>query len=306
MVSCMGHGHSHGHDGSGQHRGRLAIALAITLTVLAGELIGAALTGSLALLADAGHMAVDSLGLVAALTAAMLARRPPDRRRTFGFARAEVIAAGTNAVVLLVVAVFVTFEAISRLDDPPDVPGSPLLVLGVVGLVANLIALRVLSGGDRQNINLRGALLEVLGDALGSVAVIVAAVAVLAGGAEIADPIASLVIAALIAPRAGMLLREVLHVLLESAPAHLDTKEIYWRLRAVPGVADVHDLHLWTISSGRHALSAHLVVDGDHEVQCGESSVLDSAAQMLSDRFDLTHSTLQIENLDHADHEHTC
>lgn len=305
--------HEHG---PGTDRRRLAWALAITLAVLVVELVGAAVTGSLALLADAGHLATDAFGLTAALAAALLARRPPSHRRSYGLGRTEVLAAALNALLLLTVAGFVAVEAVSRLADPPPVPGAPLLVLGAVGLAGNLVALAVLSGGDRQNLNLRGALLEVAGDALGSVAVLAAAAVVLSTGATVADPIASLAIALLIAPRAVTLLREAAHVLLEGVPRHLDTGEVARVLREVPGVHDVHDLHLWTITSARHAVSAHLVVaeaevgeaagGAAERLHCGDSSVLDAAAAALRRHFGLTHSTLQLEHGGHADHEQPC
>jgi len=295
--------HEHG---PGADRRRLAWALAITLAVLVVELVGAALTGSLVLLADAGHLGTDALGLTAALVAALLARRPPSHRRSYGLGRMEVLAAALNALLLLAVAGFVAVEAVSRLTDPPPVPGGPLLVLGAVGLVGNLVALAVLAGGDRRNLNLRGALLEVAGDALGSVAVLAAAAVVLSTGAAVADPIASLAIAVLIAPRALALLREAAHVLLEGVPRHLDIAEVAGVLREVPGVRDVHDLHLWTITSARHAVSAHLVVGETEGTGCGDSSVLDAAAAALRRHFGLTHSTLQLEHGAHADHEHRC
>lgn len=298
--------HDHGRDRAADRR-RLSWALAITLSVLVAEVVGAAVTGSLALLADAGHLATDALGLAAALVAAVLAARPPSARRTFGLGRAEVLAAGLNALVLLAVAGFVAVEAVTRLaGDPPPVPGVPLLVLGAVGLAGNGVALAVLAGGDRHNLNLRGALLEVFGDALGSVAVLAAATVVLLTGWHAADPIASLLIAALIAPRALLLLRDASHVLLEGVPRHLDAAEVSAVLRDVPGVVGVHDLHLWTITSGRHAVSAHLVVDEVRVVHCGETSVLDAAAAALRREFELAHSTLQVEHDDHAGHEHIC
>lgn len=297
--------HDHAQHRSDDRR-RLACALGITVTVLLVEAVGAAVTGSLALLADAGHLATDALGLGAALVASILATRPATARRTFGFGRAEVLAAALNALVLLAVAGFVAVEALSRLSDPPPVPGLPLLVIGAFGLAGNLVALRVLAGGDRHNLNLRGALLEVFGDALGSIAVLVAAVVVLTTGAGLADPIASLAIAALIAPRAFVLLRDAAHVLLEGAPVHLDADDVHRVLRDVPGVFDVHDLHLWSITSGRHAVSAHLVVGETDPLHCGGDSVLDSAEAALRERFGLTHSTLQLEHGQHAEHEPPC
>lgn len=312
----LGHGpHGHGHGTATSDRRRLGWALGITLVVLLAEVVGAALTGSLALLADAGHLATDALGLAAALVAAALAQRPPNPHRTFGLGRAEILAAALNALVLLVVAGVVAVEAISRLGAPPAVAGAPLLVLGAFGLVGNLVALAVLTrggsgsgehGSGERSLNLRGALLEVMGDALGSVAVLGAAVVVLTTGWHQADPVASLVIAALIAPRALRLLFEAAHVLLEGTPRGVDAAEVDRVLREVPGVLDVHDLHLWTITSGRHAVSAHLVVAETRALHCGETSVLDSAATQLRTNFGLTHSTLQVEHNAHAAHEHTC
>jgi cobalt-zinc-cadmium efflux system protein len=319
-----GHGHGHGNRVHGNRaapsdRRRLGWALAITSVVLVAEVVGTALTGSLALLADAGHLATDVLGLVVALIATVLAQRPPSHHRTYGLGRAEVLAAALNALVLLVVAGVVAIEAVTRLAAPPAVPGVPLLVLGALGLVGNLAALAVLTrGGSGQNgsgehgsgecsLNLRGAMLEVMGDTLGSVAVLGAAVVMLTTGWRQADPVASLVIAALIVPRALALLREAAHVLLEGTPRGVDAAEVDQVLRTVPGVRDVHDLHLWTITSGRHAVSAHLVVDEvARSLHCGDASVLDAAAIELSRHFGLTHSTLQVEHHDHADHEHIC
>jgi cobalt-zinc-cadmium efflux system protein len=312
IVTRMGD-HGHGHGAAPSDRRRLGWALAIISVVLLTEVVGAILTGSLALLADAGHLATDVLGLAAALIATVLAQRPPSHYRTYGLGRAEVLAAALNALVLLVVGAVVTVEAVVRLAAPPPVAGVPLLVLGALGLVGNLAALAVLTcGGSRQNgsrdrsLNLRGALLEVMGDVLGSVAVLGVALVMLTTGWRQADPVASLAIAALIVPRALALLREAAHVLLEGTPRGVDTAEVDRMLRTVPGVRDVHDLHLWTITSGRHAVSAHLVVDEARSLRCGDASVLDAAANQLRSHFGLTHSTLQVEHDDHADHEHTC
>jgi cobalt-zinc-cadmium efflux system protein len=307
------HGHGHGHGAAPSDRRRLGWALAITAAVLLVEVVGTALTGSLALLADAGHLATDVLGLAVALIATVLAQRPPSQMRTYGLGRAEVLAAALNALILLVVAGVVAVEAVTRLSAPPAVPGIPLLVFGALGLIGNLAALAVLTrGGPGENgsrersLNLRGAMLEVMGDALGSVAVLGAALVMLTIGWRHADPVASLVIAALIVPRALTLLREAAHVLLEGVPRGVDAAEVHRVLCAVPGVRDVHDLHLWTITAGRHAVSAHLVVDEARSLHCGDASVLDGATIELSRHFGLTHSTLQIEHDDHASHEHTC
>ncbi|MGB6162694.1 MAG: cation diffusion facilitator family transporter [Pseudonocardiaceae bacterium] len=310
--------HGHGHGGGPSDRRRLGWALAIISVVLLAEVLGAALTGSLALLADAGHMATDVLGLAAALIAMVLAQRPPCHHRTYGLGRAEILAAALNALVLLVVGAVVAVEAVLRLVAPQPVAGTPLLVLGTLGLVGNLAALAVLTrggshqhgshqhGSHQRSLNLRGVLLEVMGDVLGSVAVLGVALVLLTTGWRRADPVASLMIAALIVPRAVALLREAAHVLLEGTPRGVDTAEVDRVLRGVPGVRGVHDLHLWTITSGRHAVSAHLVVDEARSLRCGDASVLDAAATALFSHFGLTHSTLQVEHAEHADHEHTC
>lgn len=312
MVTRMGD-HGHGHGAAPSDCRRLRWALIITFVVLLAEVAGAGLTGSLALLADAGHLATDVLGLVVALVATVLAQRPPSRYRTYGLGRAEILAAAFNALVLLAVGGVVAVEAITRLAAPPPVAGVPLLVIGAIGLVGNLAALAVLTGGrsgehgsGARSLNLRGALLEVMGDAFGSVAVLGAALVMLATGWRQADPVASLVIAALILPRAFALLREAAHVLLEGTPRGVDTAEVDRVLRTVPGVCDVHDLHLWTITSGRHAVSAHLVIEPTRSLHCGDASVLDAAAHALRTHFGLTHSTLQVEHDDHVNHEHTC
>jgi len=295
--------HAHSHSRADGRR-RIGLALAISASLLVAEAIGAALTGSLVLLADAGHLATDALGLVVALTAVTLAGRPPSSRRTFGHGRLEVLAAALNALLLLGVGGTVLMRAIKRLFEPVGVPSGPLLVLGAVGLAGNLVALAVLARGDRSSLNLRGALLEVLGDALGSVAVLVSAVVIALTAWDRADAVASVAIAALILPRSAMLLRDAVHVLLEGTPSGVDTGQVRTALLGVRGVVRVHELHVWCITSGEPAVSAHLVVDGVDCVGCGESSVLDTAGAVLRDRFGLAHSTLQVEHATHDDHEH--
>lgn len=299
------HAHAHARTARTDSRRRIALALAITVFLLVAEAVGATLTGSLALFADAGHLATDALGLMVALAAVTLACRPPSARRTFGFGRLEVLAAAANALLLLGVGGTVLVQAVQRLATPVDVPSVPLLVLGAIGLVGNLVALTILAGGDRSSLNLRGALLEVLGDAVGSVAVLVSAAVIALTGWQRADAVASLVIAALILPRSAKLLRDAVHVLLEGTPSNVDTVEVRAALLAVPGVIDVHDLHVWSITSGESAVSAHLVVEGVSCIGCGETSVLDRAAAVLRDRFELQHSTLQVEHATHDAHEPT-
>src|SRR2546423_593985 len=240
MVARMGD-HGHGHAAVPSDRRRLVRALAIISALLLAEIVGASLTGSLALLADAGHLATDVLGLAVALVASVLAQRPPTHYRTYGLGRAEILATAFNALLLLVVGAVVAVEALARLAAPPPIAGVPLLVIGTLGLVGNLAALAVLSGGGSagRSLNLRGALLEVLSDVLGSVAVIGAAVAMLAAGWHQADPVASLAIAALIVPRALGLLREAAHVLLEGTPRGVDAAEVDRVLRTGAGGRDV-------------------------------------------------------------------
>lgn len=322
MVELMGrgghevYGHGHGHvghaHGAGAEGGRLTVALVITALVLVSGAVGAWVTGSLALLADLGHQLTDVAALLMAVVAARLAQRPPSARRTFGLGRSEVLAAALNALALLAVTAWVAVEAVERLlvATPPAIPGLALLLFGAVGLVGNLVSLAVLSGGDRADLNVRGAALHVLGDALGSVAVMVAAGIVLATGWPYADVVASLVIVAILLPRTLALLRATAHVLLEGAPPGVDVEEVRAALTEVPGVREVHDLHVWVITHRVPAASAHLVV-ADHatphcEGRAVGGSVLDRAAGALRERFGLEHSTLQIETADHADHEEHC
>ncbi|GLZ44420.1 cation transporter [Actinomycetospora sp. NBRC 106375] len=302
----MGHGHGHGGHG-GDDRRRLGLALGITALVLVVGAVGAVVTGSLALLADLGHVGTDVVALATALAASALAARPPSRRRTFGLGRAEVLGAALNAVLLLGVTVWVAIEAVERLVTPTEVPGGGLLLYGLVGLVGNLVALVVLQRGS-GGMNVRGAALHVLGDALGSVAVLAAAAVTLTTGWAYADTIASLVIVAILLPRTVALLRETGHVLLEGTPAGIDVDEVHAVLLEVEGVAEVHDLHVWSINDRSPAVSAHLVIsdEGCTTADCGEHGVLDRATTLLRDRFGLHHSTLQVEAPEHADHEQAC
>ena len=285
------------------YRGRLVAVLGITGAVLVIEAVVGLLAGSLALLADAGHMATDVLGLGLALLAVRMAGRTPTVQRTFGWQRAEVLAAGGNALLLLGVAAAVVVEALRRLADPPPIDTTAVLFAASLGLVANMTSLGLLARGRRESLNIRGAFLEVLGDALGSVAVLVAAAVIAITGDLRADPIASLGIAALIVPRAVRLLRDAAEVLLEGTPRGVDLVEVRRHMLAQPGVVDVHDLHAWTITSGVPVLSAHVTVEdevlGDG---CG-GSMLDRLHHCLREDFDVEHSTFQLEPAGHRDHE---
>lgn len=293
-------GHDHAHGSALEHRGRLLVVLALSLGVLVVQIVFALVTGSLALLADAGHVLSDSFGLVLALTAISVAQLPGGPRRTYGFHRTEVLAAGVNGLVLLGICIAVVVSAIRRFDDPPRIEGGWVLVAGLIGLAVNIVGLLVLRAGAQESLNVRGAYLEVMGDALGSVAVVVSAVVILATGWQLADPIASLAIAALILPRAISLLRDVVEVLLESSPRELDLDELRRHIIEVDGVTDVHDLHVWTITSGMPVMSAHVVVSDSLTELAQAHEVLDRLRGCLAEHFDVEHSTFQIEPAAHA------
>ncbi|MGW6022431.1 cation diffusion facilitator family transporter [Streptomyces sp. NPDC055099] len=303
MGAGHDHGHSHGGTATAAYRGRLRIALSITLTVMVVEIVGGIMADSLALIADATHMATDALGLGMALLAIQFANRPATQNRTFGYARAEILAALANCLLLLGVGGYVLFEAIQRFITPADTEGGLTIVFGVIGLVANMISLSLLMRGQKDSLNVRGAFLEVLADALGSLAVIVAAVLILTTGWQAADPIASLVIGLMIVPRTVKLLRETLNVLLESAPKGVDMAEVRSHILDLPGVEDVHDLHAWTITSGMPVLSAHVVVSTETLNAIGHEKMLHELQGCLGDHFDVEHCTFQLEPVGHAEHE---
>ncbi|MFE0800999.1 cation diffusion facilitator family transporter [Streptomyces sp. NPDC058812] len=307
----MGAGHDHGHAHGAQaggtataaYRGRLRVALAITLFVMVVEIVGGVLADSLALIADAAHMATDALGLGMALLAIHFANRPPSDRRTFGFARAEILAALANCLLLLGVGGYVLYEAIERFITPAGTAGGLTVAFGAIGLVANMVSLTLLMRGQKESLNVRGAFLEVAADALGSLAVIVSALVILATGWQPADPIASLVIGLMIVPRTWRLLRETLDVLLEAAPKGVDIAEVRAHILALNGVEDVHDLHAWTITSGMPVLSAHVVVSGEALSAIGHEKMLHELQGCLGDHFDVEHCTFQLEPSGHAEHE---
>jgi cation diffusion facilitator family transporter len=301
---AMGHDHAHGSGtAAGPQRRRLAVVLALTVAVLVVEVVGAVLSGSLALLADAGHMATDAAGIAVALAAVTLAQRPATGRRTFGWQRAEILAAVVNGLLLLGVAGYVLLEAVRRIGNPAEVAAGPMLVIALVGLAVNLAGMAVLHQGRDGSLAVRGAYLEVLADALGSVAVIAAAVVIRTTGWTPADTVASLVIGCLVLPRAWHLLREALDVLLEAAPRGVDLDEVRAHVLGVPGVLGVHDLHAWTITSGLPVLSAHVVVT-DEALAAGHGGrVLDALCACLGDHFDVEHCTFQLEAEAHAGHE---
>lgn len=298
-------GHDHGVvTAGGRHRGRLGIALGIAASVFVMEVVGAWVTGSIALLADAGHVFTDMFGVAFALLAATMAQRPPSFRRTFGWQRLEVIAAALNALLLIGVGVYVAFEAVRRLFEPEPVEAGLMLIVAVLGMIANFVSLRILTAGKDESINVRGAYLEVLGDLLGSAAVVAAALVIVTTGWDRADPVASLVVAGLILPRSLRLLRDALRILMEAAPDDLDVADVRRHLTGVPGVLDVHDVHVWTITSGIPALTAHVAVDRATLDACGPASMLHQLQDCARSCFDIEHTTFQIEPADHREHEH--
>lgn len=304
----MGHDHDHspGPEGAEDHRGRLAIAFGITATILIAEVVGALLTGSLALLADAAHMLTDAAGLALALFAAHLSLRPASSQRTWGYRRAEVLAALAQSAILLAVGVYVLIEGISRLWSPPEIASSELIVFGVIGLVGNVASMLVLASRRSANFNLRAAFLEVVNDALGSVAVIIAAIVIAATGWQQADAVAGLLIGFLILPRAAKILHETTSVLLESTPPGLDLDAVRSHLLGVEHVQDVHDVHASLIATGLPVLSAHVVVENECFKDGHAGQILDQLQDCVATHFAIAveHSTFQIEPATHPEHEY--
>jgi cobalt-zinc-cadmium efflux system protein len=302
-VRPMGGVPGHEVTATGEHRKRLIVVLVITGAVLIAEVIGGLIAGSLALLADAGHMLSDSTGLILALIATSLATRAATVKRTFGLQRAEVLAALANALLLVGVAVWVLIKAVDRLRDPVEINSELMLAVAIVGVLANLAGLLVLRPAQARSLNMRGAYLEVLSDLLGSLAVIAAAVLILITGWTPFDAIASIAIVALIIPRAWSLLREVVDVLLEATPRGVDLDEVRDHMKRVRGVVDVHDLHAWTITSGVPVLSAHVIVDQACITEGRSGEVLDRLGACLGGHFDVSHCTFQLEPVGHQEHE---
>jgi len=281
---------------------RLVTVLVMTAAYMLAEVAGGFLTGSLALLADSGHLLGDVLGLAMAVAAIRFARRPATADKTYGFYRAEILAALVNSIALLGVAGWIVYAAWQRVSEPSaTVDALPMLLVACGGLVVTLVGVALLRGGAQASLNVRGAFLEVVGDLLGSVGTILAALIILASGWTAADAIVSALIGVFIIPRAWGLLRSVVDVLLESTPGHLNMPQIEAAMRAVPGVESVHDLHIWTITSGFDAMSGHVRANGRPS-----DEVLHDLRSMLRDRFGIEHVTLQVEAADHADDGACC
>lgn len=290
----MGHQHHHHttREEAAGNRRRLAWALALTATYMVAEIVGGLAANSLALLADAGHMFSDAAALGLSLVAVVLAQRPATPNRTYGFHRAEILAALTNGAALLTLAVLIAREAWERLSEPPEVQGGLMLAVAFGGLTINVVNLLVLSGGRHQNLNVRGAWLHVMADTLGSVGAMAAGAAIYFFGWTWADPAASFVIAALVLYSAFGLVRETLDVLMEGVPKGISIEEVDQALKALPGVIDAHDLHVWSLTSGKNMATTHLVIaeDADHQ------SIIDAANRTLAERFSISHATIQVEH----------
>jgi cobalt-zinc-cadmium efflux system protein len=277
-----------------QNRRALQITFALTLVYFIVELIGGLLTNSLALLADAAHMLTDVGGLALALFATWIAKKPATPQKTYGYYRVEILAALANAVVLFLISFYILYEAYRRFEEPPEVASVPMLLIAVIGLAINVVGIWNLHHGAKESLNVHGAYLEVVSDALGSVGVIVAAVIMLMTGWYYADPIFSVMIGLFILPRTWALLTQAANVLLEATPAHINVAAVEEAMLKVDGVAAVHDLHIWTITSGMEALSVHVALTDNCDPRDADG-VLEQLVALLNDKFGIDHSTIQIE-----------
>ncbi|WP_194712120.1 cation diffusion facilitator family transporter [Noviherbaspirillum soli] len=289
----MGAGHSHSHGVSaGQNERPLWIALFMTTAFLIAELVGGILTNSLALISDAAHMFTDTAALAISLTAIRIGRRDADSQRTFGYYRFEILAAAFNAVLLFLVALYILFEAYQRLKNPPEIQSGVMLIIAALGLVINLISMRLLSAGKDSSLNVKGAYLEVWSDMLGSVGVILGALIIRYTGWAWVDSAVAVGIGLWVLPRTWTLLKASMHVLLEGVPEDVDVAEVKAAILALPGVASIHDLHVWSITSGKSSLTVHVVRSGPAP---DWPTLLASIRKMLADEFKMHHTTVQLE-----------
>lgn len=287
----MSAGHNHATVRAGHER-KLWLALGLTGSFMIAEVIGAFVTGSLALLSDAAHMMTDTLALAISLVAIQVAKRAADRKRTFGYARFEILAAAFNALLLFVVAFYILYEAYQRLQAPAEIQSTGMLVIAVLGLIVNLISMRLLSAASDESLNVKGAYLEVWSDMLGSIGVILAAVVIMLTGWAWVDSVVAAAIGFWVLPRTWTLLKESMNVLLQGVPDGIDIDAVEQAICAVPGVKEVHDLHVWALTSGKNVLSTHLVAD---PALGSEQQILAQVTELLHEQFDISHVTLQIE-----------
>jgi cobalt-zinc-cadmium efflux system protein len=283
-----------------QHRRALLVTFGLTFTYFIVEVVGGVLTNSLALLADAAHMLTDVGGLGLALFATWISQRPATPKKTYGYYRVEILAALTNAVVLFLLSFYILYEAYRRFQDPPEVQSLPMLAVAIVGLAVNLVGIYNLRRGSKESLNVQGAFLEVVSDTLGSIGVILASLIMFFTGWYYADPIFSVLIGLFILPRTWGLMKQAVNIILEGTPAHINLRAVQEAIRVTPGVADVHDLHVWTITSGMVALSTHVVLADGMSLKEGQK-VLELLESQLKDRFGIDHTTIQIEVTDRAE-----
>lgn len=288
----MSAGHSHGQARAG-HEKKLWIALALTTSFMISEVIGAFITGSLALLSDAAHMLTDSTALAISLVAIQIAKRAADKKRTFGYARFEILAAAFNAILLFMVAVYILYEAYQRFKTPIEIESIGMLIVAVIGLVVNLVSMRLLMSASDESLNVKGAYLEVWSDMLGSIGVIGAALIIRFTGWTWVDAIVAAAIGLWVLPRTWILLKESMNILLQGVPEGTDIAEVELRIRAVEGVEDIHDLHIWALTSGKNVMSAHLVVQRFSRT---EQEILAEVTHLMSEAFHISHTTLQLES----------
>ena len=287
----MSAGHQHAQVRAGHER-KLWIALCLTSSFMIAEVIGAFVTGSLALLSDAAHMMTDALALAIALVAIQVAKRAADRKRTFGYARFEILAAAFNALLLFAVAFYILYEAWQRLRAPAEIQSTGMLVIALLGLIVNLVSMRLLSSASDESLNVKGAYLEVWSDMLGSIGVIIAALVIMFTGWGWVDSVVAAAIGFWVLPRTWTLLKESMNVLLQGVPHGIDIDQVEQGIRRVPGVEDLHDLHIWALTSGKNVLSAHLVAA---PTSGSEQQILSLVTQLLHEQFDISHVTLQVE-----------
>ena len=292
MGAGHSHGHAHGGSAGSRNRKRLAITLGLVVTYMVAEVVGGILTNSLALLADAGHMLSDAAALALSLFAIWIAQKPATPRHTYGYYRTEILAALVNGATLVAISIYIFYEAYERIGEPPEVQGALMMAIAVGGLLINLTGLWILNAGKGESLNVHGAWLHVLTDALGSVGAIIAGGLIWAFGWNWADPVASVVIGILVIFSSWSLLKETVAVLMEGTPGHIDVDEVRDTIRDVPGVTSVHDLHVWTITSGMVSLSAHVCVEDGRMGQ----EMLRQIRAPLHDRFGIDHVTIQLEH----------
>lgn len=302
------HGHSHGHNHSHAHTGNkkaLFLSFLLIASFMIVEVVGGILTNSLALLSDAGHMLSDAAALGLSLFAIKLGERKASASKTYGYKRFEIIAAALNGLTLIVISVYIFYEAYHRFWNPPEVLSGGMLIISSIGLLVNIIAAWILMRGDKDdNLNVRSAFLHVIGDMLGSVGAIIAALLMIFFGWGIADPIASVIVAILILISGWRVMKESFHILMEGTPANLEMEKVKSALLKIPAVTEVHDMHIWSITSGMPMLSCHMVIEGE----AVHDTILHRAQTILHDDFEIEHSTIQIEKIEHGcpNHHGSC